>query len=93
LASVPDKKSKPGFSEVFQANTKEVAVLRTFSSLKERQLDRHTKLNATEDLIQIYQTIIVETKAFIEYLKEFPSTDRTKEAMGTDHVSHTLQRI
>jgi hypothetical protein len=77
LASIPDVRSKPGFSEVFQANTEKVAVLRSFSSLKERQLDRHTKLNATEDLIQIYQTIIVETKAFIEYLEEFPSTDRT----------------
>jgi hypothetical protein len=77
LASIPDVRSKPGFSEVFQANTEEVAALRSFSSLKERQLDKHTKLNATEDLIQIYQTIIVETKAFIEYLEEFPSTDRT----------------
>jgi hypothetical protein len=28
-------------------------------------------------VIQIYQTVIVETKAFIEYLQEFPNSDRT----------------
>jgi hypothetical protein len=77
LASVPDVRSKPGFAEVFQANTEEVAALRSFINLKERQLDRHTRLNAAEDVIQMYQTVIVETKAFIEYLEEFPSKDRT----------------
>jgi hypothetical protein len=77
LASVPHVRSKPGFAEVFQANTEEVAILRSFINLKERQLDRHTRLNATEDVIQMYQTVIVETKAFIEYLEEFPSKDRT----------------
>jgi 7,8-dihydro-6-hydroxymethylpterin-pyrophosphokinase len=54
LASVLDVRSKLGFSEVFQANIEEVATLRSFSSLKERQLDRHTRLNAAEDLIQMY---------------------------------------
>jgi hypothetical protein len=77
LASVPNVRSKPGFAEVFQANTKEVEALRSFTNLKERQLDRHRRLNAAEDVIQMYQTVIVETKAFIEYLEEFPSKDRT----------------
>jgi hypothetical protein len=63
--------------KVFQANSEEVGVLRSFINLKEWQLDRHTRLNAAKDLIQMYQTVIVETKAFIEYLKEFPSKDRT----------------
>jgi hypothetical protein len=77
LASVPDVRSKPGFAEVFQANTEEVAALRSFTNLKERQLDRQRRLNAAEDVIQMYETVIVETKAFIEYLEEFPSKDRT----------------
>jgi hypothetical protein len=71
LASLPNVRSKPGFAEVFQANTEEVAALRSFSSLKERQLHRHTRhtrLNAVDDVIQMYHTVIVETKAFIEYL-------------------------
>jgi hypothetical protein len=58
-------------------NTKEVATLHSFSSMKERQLDRHTRLNAVEALLQMYRTVIVETKAFIEYLEEFPNKDRT----------------
>jgi hypothetical protein len=45
LASLPNVRSKLGFAEVFQANTEEVAALRSFSSLKERQLHRHTRLN------------------------------------------------
>jgi hypothetical protein len=69
-------RSKPGFAEVFQANTEEVAALRSFSSLKERQLYKHTRLNAADDVIQMYQTVIVETKAFIKYLQEFPNSDR-----------------
>jgi hypothetical protein len=77
LASVPNVRSKPRFAEVFQANTKEVAALHSFTNLKDRQLDRHRRLNAAEDVIQMYQTMIVETKAFIEYLEEFPSKDRT----------------
>jgi hypothetical protein len=32
------------------------------------QLYRHTRFNAADDVIQMYQTVIVETKAFIEYL-------------------------
>jgi hypothetical protein len=70
-------RSKPGFAEVFRANMEEVAALRSFSSLKERQLHRHTRLNAADDVIQMYHTVIVETKAFIEYLQEFPNSDRT----------------
>jgi hypothetical protein len=77
LASLPDVKNKPGFAEVFQANTEEVAALRSFSNFKERQLQRHTRLNAADDVIQLYQTVIMETKAFIEYLQEFPNSDRT----------------
>jgi hypothetical protein len=77
LASVPDVRTKPGFAEVFEVNTEEVAALRSFSSMKERQLDRHTRLNAAEALLQMYRTVIVETKAFIEYLEEFPNKDRT----------------
>ena len=46
-------------------------------NLKEGQLDRYTRLNAAKDVIQMYQTVIVETKAFIEYLEEFLSKDRT----------------
>jgi hypothetical protein len=77
LASVPDVRSKLGFAEVFQENSEEVATLRSFTNLKERQLDRHKRLNATEDLIQMYRTVIVETKAFVKYLEEYPSKDRT----------------
>jgi hypothetical protein len=77
LASLLDVRSKPGFAEVFQANTEEVAALCSFSNLKERQLHRLTRFNATDDVIQMYQTVIVETKAFIEYLQEFPNSDRT----------------
>jgi hypothetical protein len=47
LASVPDARSKPGFAEVFEHNHKEVAALHSFVNLKERQLDRHTKLHAS----------------------------------------------
>jgi hypothetical protein len=102
LASVPDVRSKPGFAEVFQANTEEVAALRSYTNLKERQLDRHIRLNAAHDEIQMYQTMIVETKAFIEHFEEFPSKNRTmvhassgpllltKQAMEMDHVRHTL---
>jgi hypothetical protein len=77
LASLPDVRGKPGFAEVFQANTEEVAALHSFSSLKERQVHRHIRLNAVDDVIQMYHTVIVETKAFIEYLQEFPNSDRT----------------
>jgi hypothetical protein len=59
LASLLDVRSKPGFAEVFQANIEEVVALRSFSSLKERQLHRHNRLNAAEDVIQLYQTVIV----------------------------------
>ena len=34
LASILDVRSKPGFTEVFQGNTKEVAALRSFIYLK-----------------------------------------------------------
>jgi hypothetical protein len=77
-------RTKPGFAEVFQANSEEVAALHSFSSMKERQLDRHRRLNAVEDLLQMYRTVIVETKAFIEYLEEFPNKDRTMVHVSTN---------
>ena len=77
LASILNVRSKPRFAKVFQANTKEIVALHSFTNLKEWQLDRHTRLKAVEDVIQMYQTVIVETKAFIEYLEEFLNKDRT----------------
>jgi hypothetical protein len=77
LHSIPDVRTKPGFAEVFEINEDEVAALHSFVNMKERQLIRHTKLNAVEEQLQSYRVAIVETKAFIEYLQRFPSTDRT----------------
>jgi hypothetical protein len=83
LASVPDVRSKPGFAEVFQHNHEEVAALHSFVNLKERQLDRHTKLHASQGQLQAYQSVIVETKEFIGYLQSFPDTDKTSVHAST----------
>jgi hypothetical protein len=77
LHNISDVRSKLGFAEVFESNEEEVAALHSFVNMKERQLIRHSKLNAIEEQLQPYRVAIVETKAFIEYLERFPSTDRT----------------
>jgi hypothetical protein len=83
LASVPNVRSKPGFAEVFEHNHEEVAALHSFVNLKERQLDRHIKLHASQGQLQAYQFVIVETKEFIEYLQSFPDTDKTSVHTST----------
>ena len=72
LASVPNVRSKPSFAEVFEHNHKEVVALHLFVNLKERQLDRHIKLHASQGQLQAYQSMIVETKEFIEVSAELP---------------------
>jgi hypothetical protein len=83
LASISNVRSKPGFAEVFEHNHEEVAVLHSFVHLKERQLDRHIKLHASQGQLQAYQSVIVETKEFIEYLQSFPDTDKTSVHAST----------
>jgi hypothetical protein len=89
---VPDVRSKPGFAQVFEHNHEEVAVLHSFVNLKERQLDRQTKLHASQGQVQAYQAVIVETKEFIEYLQSFPNTIKTFVHASTEFWWSILQR-
>ena len=70
-------RSKLGFAEVFEHNHKEVVALHSFVNLKEWQFDRYTKLHASQGQLQAYQSVIVETKEFIEYLQRFSNIDKT----------------
>jgi hypothetical protein len=69
-------RSKPGFAKVFESNNNKEAALHYFNNLKEGQLNRKRKFNTTKEQLQLYKLAIVETKAFMDYLKKIPSTNR-----------------
>jgi hypothetical protein len=66
-------RSKLGFAEVFEHNHEEVAALYSFVNLKERQLDRHIKLHASQGQRQAYQSVIVETRSSLSICRASPT--------------------
>jgi hypothetical protein len=59
LRTIPDVRRKPRFVEVSYSDNEEMAALQSFINMKERQLERHTCLSASEDQLESYQNVIV----------------------------------
>ena len=92
LKTIPDSRTKPGFAQVFQSESGEIAALQSFLSLKERQLERLLQLNVAEEQLQPYRANITDTQTFIAYLEEFPTRDRSAVHAATSfwcNVSYT----
>lgn len=72
LQSLPSTTEKPDLAEVFPADSRELRALEDFIVYKESCVQRH--IHIEENLVAIGRT-----EQFIEYLKEFPTSDRSAE--------------